>query len=301
MCNFLCKYPNLNMLYYALLSLTLTLVSAKTFLPPSTPPLGWHVNKNNQYPTSTELIQFTLSLKETNQNKLEAIALEVSTPTHKSYGNFLTANEIDALTEPEPDTLQNVLLWLKKYNPEVLSAPDDMKKAIFEAGNVVGGLACALFPGGKEVEYTKDYEQMIRQTKEFMSEGVKDIFEATFQYDNILVMVDILHQNEDGSYEIYEVKSSTWNNIESTSEQKKKLENYIQDASIQYYVLNGLGLNINEIFITLLSKNYIRKESLDIKKLFHSERVTGKIIELVNDDVKEFKIIQMISTLTTHH
>ena len=104
------------MLYYALLSLTLTLVSAKTFLPPSTPPLGWHVNKNNQYPTSTELIQFTLSLKETNQNKLEAIALEVSTPTHKKYGNFLTSNEIDALTEPEPDTLQNVLLWLKKYN-----------------------------------------------------------------------------------------------------------------------------------------------------------------------------------------
>ena len=171
-------------------------------------------------------------------------------------------------------------LWLKKYNKEVLTAPDDMKKAIFEAGNVVGGLACELFPGGKEVEYTKDYEQMIRQTKEFMDEGVKDIFEATFQYENILVMVDILHQNEDGSYEIYEVKSSTWNNIESTSKQKKKLENYIQDASIQYYVLNGLGLDINEIFITLLSKNYIRKESLDIKKLFHHEKVTEKIIEL---------------------
>ena len=171
-------------------------------------------------------------------------------------------------------------LWLKKYNKEVLTAPDDMKKAIFEAGNVVGGLACELFPGGKEVEYTKDYEQMIRQTKEFMDEGVKDIFEATFQYENILVMVDILHQNEDGSYEIYEVKSSTWNNIESTSKQKKKLENYIQDASIQYYVLNGLGLDINEIFITLLSKNYIRKENLDHEQLFHHERVTEKIIEL---------------------
>ena len=171
-------------------------------------------------------------------------------------------------------------LWLKKYNKEVLTAPDDMKKAIFEAGNVVGGLACELFPGGKEVEYTKDYEQMIRQTKEFMDEGVKDIFEATFQYENILVMVDILHQNEDGSYEIYEVKSSTWNNIESTSKQKKKLENYIQDASIQYYVLNGLGLDINEIFITLLSKNYIRKQNLDHEQLFHHERVTEKIIEL---------------------
>ena len=93
----------------------------------------------------------------------------------------------------------NKALWLKKYNPEVLTAPDDIKKAIFEAGNEVGGLACELFPGGKEVQYTKDYEQMIRQTKEFISEGVKDIFEATFQYDNILVMVDVLHQNDDGS------------------------------------------------------------------------------------------------------
>ena len=61
-------------------------------------------------------------------------------------------------------------LWLKKYNPEVLTAPDDIKKAIFETGNVVGGLACELFPEGKEVQYTKDYEQMIRQTKEFISE-----------------------------------------------------------------------------------------------------------------------------------
>ncbi|MDB9934066.1 DUF2779 domain-containing protein [Candidatus Thioglobus sp.] len=171
-------------------------------------------------------------------------------------------------------------LWLKKYNPEVLTAPDDIKKAIFEAGNMVGGLACELFPDGKEVQYTKDYEQMIRQTKEFMDEGVKDIFEATFLYDSILVMVDILHQNDDGSFEIYEVKSSTWNNIESTSEQKKKLNNYTQDASIQYYVLNGLGLKINEIFITLLSKNYIRKQNLDHEQLFHHERVTEKIIEL---------------------
>jgi hypothetical protein len=41
-----------------------------------------------------------------------------------------------------------------------------------------------------------------------MDEGVENIYEATFKYDDILVMVNILHKGDDG-WEIYEVKSST--------------------------------------------------------------------------------------------
>ena len=42
-------------------------------------------------------------------------------------------------------------LWLKKYNKEVLSLPDDSAIARFETGNEVGDLACKLFPNGVEI------------------------------------------------------------------------------------------------------------------------------------------------------
>ena len=37
-------------------------------------------------------------------------------------------------------------LWLKKYNPSVLTPQDALAKAVFETGNAVGELACELFP-----------------------------------------------------------------------------------------------------------------------------------------------------------
>ena len=49
-------------------------------------------------------------------------------------------------------------LWLKKYKPEVLTPPDASAKAVFETGNAVGELACQLFPHGKEVPFTRDYD-----------------------------------------------------------------------------------------------------------------------------------------------
>ena len=173
-------------------------------------------------------------------------------------------------------------LWLKKYKPKELTPPDANQSARFAKGNEAGDLACELFPGGKEVQFNPDnYDGMQELTKQWLSEGVKDIYEATFQYDGVLALVDILHKKEDGSFEIYEVKSSTWSDSKkNNSGQQKKLANYIQDASIQYYVLNGLGYDISDTFITLLNNDYVFEDNLDIQKLFHSERVTEQILEL---------------------
>lgn len=100
-------------------------------------------------------------------------------------------------------------LWLKKYNKNILTAPDASAEAVFEAGNKVAELACELFPNGIEVEFNhNNYDGMINATQKLIKDGVKNIYEASFNYDNIFVAVDILHVNNDGSVEIYEVKSS---------------------------------------------------------------------------------------------
>ena len=63
-------------------------------------------------------------------------------------------------------------LWLKKYKREVLTPPNAAALAIFETGNIVGELACKLFPDGREVPYNSDdFKGMVTTTKEWMDEG----------------------------------------------------------------------------------------------------------------------------------
>jgi len=159
-------------------------------------------------------------------------------------------------------------LWLKKYKLEVLTPPDASVQAVFETGNVVGELACQLFPDGKEVLFTRDYGEMIATTKVLLDEGVQNIYEATFNYNGILVMVDILHVEPDG-VEIYEVKSST-----------SVKDIYLHDVSIQYYVLKNLGFHIKSANVVHIDSSYIRGDALDIDALFSVVDVTGDVLEL---------------------
>ena len=176
-------------------------------------------------------------------------------------------------------------LWLKKYKPEVLTPPSDHLLAVFETGNEVGDLACKLFPEGKEVPYKSN---KIELTQKLLNEGIKDIFEAAFEFDDILVLVDILHQKKDGSFEIYEVKSSTWN-------QKKTIDDiykYIHDVSVQHYVLNKLGYNVSDCFITLLNTDYVMGPNIDYKGLFTSINVTQQVLDLnteISSNIKDLR------------
>lgn len=160
-------------------------------------------------------------------------------------------------------------LWLKKYKKDVLTSPDGSAEAIFEAGNEVGALACELFPGGKEVPYENtSFEEKITLTKAWIDDGVKNIYEATFEYDGILVMVDILHVNDDGSVGIYEVKSST--DVKNV---------YLDDASLQYYVLKGLGYTVKSVNVVHINNKYIRGDELEVEKLFCIVDVSEEVLE----------------------
>ncbi|MCG3660892.1 DUF2779 domain-containing protein [Aliarcobacter butzleri] len=171
-------------------------------------------------------------------------------------------------------------LWLKKYKPSVLTLPDEQAQAIFETGNIVGNLACQLFPDGKEVPYTTNYDEMISTTKKWIKEGVSNIYEATFNYQGILIMVDILKVEDDG-VSIYEVKSST-----------EVKDIYLHDVSIQYYVLKNLGFKIKSANVIHINNEYTRGDDLDINQLFKIVDVTNEVISLqsnIPNILKKFK------------
>lgn len=171
-------------------------------------------------------------------------------------------------------------LWLKKYKPSVLTPPDESAQAIFDTGNIVGDFACKLFPNGKEVQYSKNYDEMIATTDQWIDDGLSTIYEATFNYEGILVMVDIL-TIKNGEVSIYEVKSST-----------EVKDIYLHDVSIQYYVLKNLGFKIKSANVIHINNEYIRDDELDINQLFKIVDVTNEVIDLqvnIPTILKEFE------------
>ena len=168
-------------------------------------------------------------------------------------------------------------LWLKKKKPEVLQAPDDGAQAIFDTGTSVGELACELFSGGERIEYTGDFGSQMAKTKKLIEHGARVIYEATFCFDSILVMVDILRIGKD-ELVINEVKSST-----------SVKDVYIDDASIQYYVISSLGYKVSAININHIDNSYVRGEKLELDKFFYAEDVTEQVKQ------KQADIPQIIS------
>ncbi|MFC1513596.1 DUF2779 domain-containing protein [candidate division KSB1 bacterium] len=172
-------------------------------------------------------------------------------------------------------------LWLYKHKPEEREEPDRFQQAVFDTGTDVGILARSLFPGGELIEFSyKKIKENIEKTRTLIDSGVKTIYEASFIYDDVLVMVDILHKLEKG-WGIYEVKSST--GVKEVN---------INDAAIQYYVLKGSGLDISGISIVHLNNQYIRSGDLDLSQLFVVENVTELAIyrqNQIKSQLQEFQ------------
>ena len=147
-------------------------------------------------------------------------------------------------------TTCNKYAWLDKYKKEEKTAYSEFTKYLFEIGHVVGDLAKKYFNIDADATVLKEdgspnNAAMIEVTKKLLEDGAKVIAEATFAFDGLFCSVDILEKTDDGTYNIYEVKSSK---IEPT---KKKgyyngvKERYVIDAAYQKYVLENCGYEIN--------------------------------------------------------
>ncbi|EGG0461655.1 DUF2779 domain-containing protein [Campylobacter lari] len=166
-------------------------------------------------------------------------------------------------------------LWLKTYKNEVLSVPDENALAKFNTGNKVGELACNLFPNGVKIEFEgSSFDEKCEQTRKLLENNQEVIYEATFCYDGILIMIDILQNTKDGLI-VNEVKSST-----------SLKDVYIDDCALQYYVLSNLNYKIKQVNLIHLNNEYYRGDFLDINQLFKINDITKEVL-LNQNQVKE--------------
>ena len=165
--------------------------------------------------------------------------------------------------------------WLTKYKPEEKKISSIMQH-LMDEGNVIGDLAMGLF--GDFVETTTykqdgslDLAQMCKKTEECIKQGVENICEAAFMYNNLYCAVDILRKEEDG-YSVYEVKAT------------KNIKDYhIIDLAFQRFVLEKCGINLKRLYLVLKSDDYIRGEEFEPDKFFALKDVT----DMVTDEISE--------------
>ncbi|AFH47993.1 Hypothetical protein IALB_0281 [Ignavibacterium album JCM 16511] len=177
-------------------------------------------------------------------------------------------------------------LFLYKYHYYEMDELSEMQKAVFKRGTDVGKLAQQLFPGGIDLspESHTDYDEAIIKTKESLKSGKKIIYEAAFQFNDVLSVADILI-NDNTGLEIFEVKSST-----------SVTEVYLMDAALQYWVIAKSGYTIKNFSIVYINNQYVRKGELDLKQLFVVESVLDRILPLqkwVEENVSRLKKVLM--------
>jgi len=90
---------------------------------------------------------------------------------------------------------------------------------------------------------------------------VNVMYEAVFQYNDTLIMLDMLVRDEDRWLAI-EVKSSL-----------RLSDTYYNDAALQYYVLHGCGVPLSDFRLMYLNGEYEKQGPIDVHQLFKTESV----------------------------
>jgi len=172
-------------------------------------------------------------------------------------------------------------LYLLKHHKKLQDKKKDSQQAVFAAGTAVGKLAQDLFPGGEEISVEDlTIPERVKKTRELIDAGITTIYEASFEYDGLFVMVDILHKGENG-WDLYEVKSST--SVKDVN---------LHDVSFQYYVLTNAGIDVHKAYLVHIDTSYIRNGDIEVDKLFTIVDLTDSALSLLTSVPLNIKSIR---------
>ena len=181
-------------------------------------------------------------------------------------------------------------LYLNKHHRELKEDISEQLEQVFATGHQVGELAQDLFPGGDYGALPGEIPSAIsvQRTMDLIANGCMIIYEATFQFEEVMVAMDIMVKHKDG-WHAYEVKSAT--SVKGT---------FRMDASVQYYVITNSGCKLKDIAIVHINTGYVKQGPIDVQKLFTIASVLPQALEnqtFVESKIKEFKNILASSTI----
>ena len=120
-------------------------------------------------------------------------------------------------------------LWLDVFNPRLARYTAEQMRR-FDRGRDFEFAFKDTFPNGVDIsaQLGRNVDAYPEYTANLLDkEEEAVIFEAGFQYDDVLVLADVVRQLPDGTLDVFEVKSG---NVLS--------DTYKKDAAVQYYVIS---------------------------------------------------------------
>ena len=172
---------------------------------------------------------------------------------------------------------------MQKKHPYLRDKLSIEQRAKFQRGTDVGVLAHEVFPGGIDMSPNSpsQFPKKVQETWENLSNPkVKVMYEAVFQHNDTLIMLDILVRDGD-QWLAVEVKSSM-----------RLSDTYYNDAALQYYVLHGCGVPLSDFRLMYLNGDYVKDGPIDVQQLFKMESVMDYVVEreaFVAENVERLK------------
>ena len=182
-------------------------------------------------------------------------------------------------------------LHMECYQRDLMDPIDPGLQAIFDTGNGVGELARKRFPDGRLIEEPYfEHSQAVSKTAQLLSDpSIPAFYEAAFEFSKIRIRVDIFRRNADGAFDLIEVKSGT--SVKSE---------HIPDVAIQLHVLEGLGFEINQVYLMHIDNTYTYQGGdYNLEELFKLEDITEKARDFCSEIIPE-KLDEMWQILDQH-
>ena len=179
-------------------------------------------------------------------------------------------------------------LYMHKKHPYLRDKLSIEQRAKFQRGTDVGVLAHEVFPGGIDMTPTSpsQFPKKAQETWDNLSNPeVNVMYEAVFQYNDTLIMLDMLVRDGD-KWLAVEVKSSL-----------RLSDTYFNDAALQYYVLKGCGVPLSDFRLMYLNGDYVKDGPIDVRQLFKMESVMEYVVEREDFVAKNVERLKAVVTL----
>lgn len=163
-------------------------------------------------------------------------------------------------------------LWLLCHAYDRADAITREQQALFDHGHRVGVLGRRYFAGGALVEHDHLHcAEAVRATQYLLREGFSCIYEAAFEHDGTLVRCDVIVRQQDGTWTLVEVKSSTGVKPE-----------HVTDLGIQLHVARGSGLPVSACGVLHVhGRHVLEDDSLDVQGMFSLTDVSDEVERFV--------------------
>ena len=176
-------------------------------------------------------------------------------------------------------------LYMQKKHPYLRDKLSIEQRAKFQRGTDVGVLAHDYFPGGIDMSPASPslFPKKVAETMANLGNPeVNVMYEAVFQHNDTLIMLDMLVREGDRWLAV-EVKSSL-----------RLSDTYYNDAALQFYVLHGCRVPLSDFKLMYLNGDYVKNGPIDVRQLFKLESVMDYVVEreeFVKQNVERLKSV----------